>query len=168
QQEFVAWQPKAIAGISALAKSVPLETWKEYLTFHVIERWGGLLPRAFVDERFAFFGKTLSGTPRLRDRWKRAVSATDGALGEVVGKLYAERYFPPAEKARAEEMVRNLIAAFRKRIEALDWMAPATKEQAKAKLASLEVGVGYPDQWRDYSKLEVVRGDALGNAQRAS
>src|SRR5439155_1626469 len=140
----------------------------EVLTCHAVEHWGGFLPKAFVEERFAFFGKTLSGTPRLRDRWKRAVGATDGALGEVVGKLYVEKYFPASEKARAEEMVKNLIAAFRKRIDSLDWMAPATKEQARAKLASLKVGVGYPDKWRDYSKLDVVRGDALGNAQRAS
>jgi len=109
----------------------------------------------------------LSGTPELRVRWKRAVSATDDALGEAVGKIYVEKYFPPAEKARAEEMVRNLLGAFSKRIDALPWMAPATKAKAKAKLAVLKVGVGYPDKWRDYSGLQVIRGDALGNAQRA-
>src|SRR5262249_20995583 len=120
-----------------------------------------------VDEAFAFYGKSLLGIPNQRDRWKRAVEATDGALGEAVGKLYVERYFPASEKARAEQMVRNELAAFARRIDNLDWMTAATKAKAKAKLAVLKVGVGYPDRWRDYSALEVVRGDALGNAQRS-
>ena len=109
----------------------------------------------------------LSGTPQLRPRWKRAVDATSDALGEAVGKLYVERYFSPAEKARAEAMVRNLVATFATRIDHLDWMAPETRVKAKAKLATLKVFVGYPDKWRDYSGLEVVRGDAFGNATRA-
>jgi predicted metalloendopeptidase len=166
QTNFVVWQPGAATGISALVKEVPLETWKEYLAYHAIEHVGHFLPKAFVDARFAFYGTALSGTPMQRARWKRAVSATDAALGEVVGKLYVEKYFPPAEKARAEEMVKNIVAAFARRIDALPWMAPATKEKAKAKLAVLKVGVGYPDKWRDYSGLQVVRGDALGNLQR--
>jgi len=103
----------------------------------------------------------------LCERWKRAVDATSGALGEAVGKLYVTRYFPASEKARAEAMVANELAAFARRIDNLAWMAPATKAKAKAKLAALKVGVGYPDKWRDYGKLEVVRGDAYGNAQRA-
>jgi predicted metalloendopeptidase len=168
QDGFVVWQPGAVKGISALVRSQPLGLWKDYLAFHAFERVLDFLPKAFVDEGFAFHGKVLSGTLRLRDRWKRGVNATNAALGEVVGKLYVARYFPPAEKARAEEMVRNEVAAFARRIDALDWMAPQTKARAKAKLAVLKVGVGYPDQWRDYSALEVVRGDALGNAQRAS
>ncbi len=168
QDDFVVWQPGAVTGISALAQSQPLDTWKDYLAFHAVERASSLLPRAFVDEQFAFYGKVLSGTPKLRDRWKRGVNATDAALGEAVGKLYVEKYFPPSEKARAEEMVRNEVAAFALRIDRLDWMAPETKAKAKAKLAALRVGVGYPDKWRDYSALEVARGDALGNAERAS
>lgn len=168
QAQFVVWQPGAVTGISALVKSQPLATWKDYLVFHAIEHVAALLPKAFVDERFAFFGKVLTGTPKLRDRWKRAVDATDAALGEVVGKLYVARYFPPAAKAQVEEMVRNEIAAFSRRIDGLAWMAPQTKSKAKAKLVALKVGVGYPDAWRDYSALQVVRGDALGNAQRAS
>ncbi|MDP9250997.1 MAG: M13 family metallopeptidase, partial [Chloroflexota bacterium] len=104
---------------------------------------------------------------KQRDRWKRAVAATNDALGFAVGRLYAARYFSPAEKARAEAMVANLIAAFRDRIDHLDWMAPATKREAKAKLAVLKVGVGYPDTWPDYTGLEIVRGDAYGNAERA-
>ncbi|MFL5411702.1 MAG: M13 family metallopeptidase [Myxococcales bacterium] len=168
QSTFVVWQPSAVTGIAALISSQPVDVWKEYLTLRAIEHVGGLLPKAFVDERFAFYGTTLAGTPRLPERWKRAVAATDGALGEVVGKLYVARYFPPAEKARAEEMVHNVIAAFSRRIDALAWMAPETKAKAKAKLAVLKVGIGYPDKWRDYSGLTIVRGDAMGNALRAS
>jgi predicted metalloendopeptidase len=168
QEDFVAWQPKAITGIAALVGSEPLATWKDWLTWHAIARRSAFLPKAFVDEAFAFDGRILSGTPQLSDRWKRAVQVTDEALGEAIGKLYVARYFPPAEKARAEEMVRNEVAAFAQRIDKLDWMTPATKAKAKAKLAVLKVGVGYPDKWRDYSGLEVVRGDALGNDERAS
>jgi putative endopeptidase len=168
QETFVVWQPKALSGIAALVRSVPLATWKEYLAYHAIDERAGLLPKPLVDENFAFFGKVLTGTPQLRDRWKRAVAFTDHALGEAVGKLYVAKYFPPSEKARVEAMVKNLLAAFARRIDKLAWMAPATKAKAKAKLAALKVGVGYPDRWRDYSALEVVRGDALGNAERAS
>ncbi len=166
--ELVVWQPAAVTGISALVKSEPLEVWKDYLTVHLLNAHARYLPKGFVDQSFAFYGKTMLGTPQQRDRWKRAVRDTDGALGEVVGKLYVEKYFPPSEKARAEAMVKNVVAAFGKRIDALTWMAPKTKVEAKAKLTALRVGVGYPDKWRDYSGLEVVRGDALGNARRAA
>jgi putative endopeptidase len=167
QRDFVVWHPSAMTGLSALTASQPLQTWKDYLTVRALEHASPFLPKAFVEERFAFYGKTLAGTPALRDRWKRAVDATSAALGEAVGKLYVQRYFSPAEKARAEAMARNLIAAFGTRIDRLDWMAPGTKARAKAKLATLKVGVGYPDKWLDYSGLTVVAGDALGNAQRA-
>jgi predicted metalloendopeptidase len=168
QQEFVVWQPGAATGIAALVRAQPLATWKEYLAFHCVESASTFLSKAYVDEQFAFYGKVLSGTPKQRDRWKRAVDVTDAALGEAVGKLYVAKYFPPSEKARAEAMVKNEIAAFAGRIDRLDWMSPETKAKAKAKLAVLKVGVGYPDRWRDYSGLEVVAGDALGNARRAS
>src|SRR4029077_5364516 len=125
------------------------------------------LPRAFVQEHFAFHEHTLSGTPQLRPRWKRAVDETNAALGEAVGRLYVQRYFPPSEKARAEAMVQNLVTAFAARIDRLERMHPRTRQKAKAELRTLKVGVGYPDKWRDYSGLKVVRGDALGNAQRA-
>jgi predicted metalloendopeptidase len=167
QKDFIIWQPSAVTAISALVKSQPLDVWKDFLAFHVIERHAAFLPKAFVDEAFSFYGKTLSGTLEQRERWKRAVDQTDNALGEVVGKLYVEKYFPPSEKARAEQMVKNIIAAFGRRIDALDWMAPKTKVQAKAKLAALKVGVGYPNKWRDYSGLSVVRGDAYGNFDRS-
>jgi len=167
QPVFVVWQPSAVTGISALVAGQPLETWKDYLGFRAIEHASAFLPKAFVDESFAFYSRVLTGTPKQRDRWKRGVAATNAALGEAVGKLYVGRYFSPSEKARAEEMVRNLMAAFGRRIDKLSWMTPETKARAKAKLATLKVGVGYPDRWRDYSGLEVVRGDALGNAHRA-
>ncbi len=168
QKGFVIWQPTAFTGEAALAGSVPLDTWKDYLAFHYIDRNAGVLPKAFVDERFAFYGKTLSGTPQLTARWKRGVGAVNGALGEAVGKLYAAKYFPASSKAAVSAMVKNLLVAFDKRIDTLDWMAPATKKEAKAKLKSLKVGVGYPDHWRSYAGLSIVRGDAFGNAQRAA
>jgi predicted metalloendopeptidase len=147
--------------------SEPLDTWKDYLTFHAIQSRVAFLPDAFGRQSFAFFGPVLSGAQKQRDRWKRGVSATNGALGFAVGRLYAARYFPPAEKARAQAMVANLIAAFGERIDHLEWMAPATKKEAKAKLAVLKVGVGYPDTWPDYAGLDIVKGDAYGNAERA-
>jgi putative endopeptidase len=165
--EFVVWQPGAVAGISALAASEPLDVWKDYLVFRALEHTADVLPKAFVDEHFSFHGTTLNGTPRLRDRWMRAVDAVSEALGEAVGKLYVARYFPPEEKARAQAMVRNLMAAFERRIDNLAWMSPATKARAKAKLTVLKVGVGYPDKWTDYAGLEVRRDDAFGNRERA-
>ena len=167
QAEFVVWQPAAVTGLSALVASQPLETWKDYLALRAIERASPYLPKAFVDERFDFYGRTMNGTPRPRDRWKRGITVTNIALGDAVGRLYVARYFAPSEKARAEAMVRNLIAAFSRRIDQLAWMSPETKLKAKAKLAVLRIGVGYPDKWIDYSALEVRAGDALGNAQRA-
>ena len=167
QQDFIVWQPKAVAGISALVKSQPLDTWKDYLAYHALDRASPYLPKAFADESFDFHGHVLNGTPQQAERWKRAIDDTSGALGEAIGKLYADKHFTPETKARAEAMVKNILAAFGKRIDAVAWMSPETKAQAKAKLAGLKVGVGYPDAWRDYSALEVKRDDALGNAQRA-
>jgi len=167
QQEFVVWQPGAVTAMSALVAAEPLERWKDYLRFRLIDATSDYLPHAFAAERFEFHEHVLSGTPAIAVRWKRAVEETNAALGETVGKLYVARYFPPAEKVRAEAMVRNLVAAFAQRLDRLEWMAPATREKAKAKLAALKVGVGYPDKWRDYSGLEVIAGDAFGNAERA-
>jgi predicted metalloendopeptidase len=167
QPEFVVWQPQAVTGLAALVASEPLPVWKDYLAFHRLDHFSGVLPRAFDAERFHFYENILTGTPQPRERWKRAVISTNYAVGESVGRLYVGRYFPAREKKRAEEMVRNIIAAMGKRIDALAWMAPETKRMAKAKLASLKVGVGYPNRWRDYSGLKVVRGDALGNLDRA-
>jgi predicted metalloendopeptidase len=166
QPEIVVWHPGAVTGASALLASEPIETWKDYLAFHALDHFANVLPDAFGQERFAFHGTVLSGTPQRRDRAKRAVDSVNAALGEAVGRLYVERHFPPAAKARVQEMVANIQTAFGRRIDALSWMTPATRAKARAKLAVLKVGVGYPDRWRDYSGLEIVKGDALGNAQR--
>jgi putative endopeptidase len=161
------WHPSAVTGSAALAGTEPLDVWRDYLAFHAIQDRSAVLPARFVSRSFAFYGPVLSGAREQRARWKRAVTATNDALGFAVGKLYTERYFPPAEKQRARAMVANIIAAFRERIDRLDWMAPATRREAKAKLAVLEVGVGYPDAWPSYEGLDVVPGDAYGNAERA-
>ena len=164
---FIVWHPKAVTGLSALVAKEPLDAWKDWLAAHAIESAASYLPKAFVDEHFNFYGKALSGIPELRPRWQRGIDFTNFALGDAVGKMYVARYFPPATKAKAQAMVADLVKAFGKRIDALTWMSPETKEKAKQKLATLKVGVGYPDRWRDYSGLEIVKGDALGNARRA-
>ncbi len=167
QPEFVVWHPGAVKGIAALAGSASLDDWRSYLSFHALEHLARVLPKAAVDESFHFYGTVLQGTPELSARWKRAVTSTNLALGDAVGKLYVERYFPPQVKAQVTALVDALLKAFSERIDHLEWMAPATKAQAHAKLAALKVGVGYPDHWVDYSGLRVVRGDAYGNADRA-
>ena len=164
---IIVWHPAAFRGIAALVQSVPLDVWRDYLKFHELDRYARILPKAFADESFAFYGKTLSGTPQQQERWKRAVNATNGALGEPMGRMYVQRYFPATAKTQLQAMVTAIIAAFDRRLDALAWMSPKTKANAKAKLASLKVGIGYPDTWHDYSKLQIVRGDAIGNTQRA-
>ncbi|HEY4360993.1 MAG TPA: M13 family metallopeptidase [Bryobacteraceae bacterium] len=164
---FYVWHPKAFPGLSKLAATEPIEAWKDLLALHVIEETAPFLPKAFVDERFNFYGKTMSGIPQQRERWQRGMDFTSDALGEAVGKLYTQRYFPAETKTKAQTMVADLVAAFGKRIDALAWMSPETKAKAKAKLATLRVGVGYPDRWVDYSALEIRPGDAFGNEHRA-
>ncbi|MGA8271521.1 MAG: M13 family metallopeptidase [Candidatus Sulfotelmatobacter sp.] len=168
QANFIVWQPEAFTGESALVASSSLDSWKDWLAFHVIEAYAGVLPRALAEERFAFFGKALFGTPEQRPRWQRGVVVVNGLLGDAVGKIYAERYFSPEAKAEAQAMVANLIAAFRKRIEALSWMAPATKAEAEDKLSTVYVGIGYPETWHDYSSYEIKAGDIFGNIWRGS
>jgi putative endopeptidase len=164
--QLIVWHPSAIAGLAKLVKSEPLEVWKDWLLLHAIDRASPYLSKAFVDENFDFFARTLLGVPELRERWKRAIDATNDALPDAVGKLYVERHFPPEAKAKAEAMVKNIVAAFGVRIDRVSWMAETTKKRAKEKLATLYVGVGYPETWRDYASLEIVPGDALGNAER--
>ena len=148
--------------------SEPLETWKDYLTFHALEHSAAVLPEAFGEERFAFHGTVLAGTPQRRDRWKRAVDATSDALGDAVGQLYVEKYFPPAAKARVEAMVRNMHGRLRPphRRPRLDGARDQGQGQGQAGRAEGRASA-IPDKWRDYSGLEIVRGDAFGNAQRA-
>ena len=168
-QEIVdPWHPAATTGLSALVASEPLSTWKDWLSFHAIDRRSGALPQPFVEEGFAFHGKVLSGTPQLSERWKRGVGATNAVLGDAVGQLYVQRHFPPESKAQVQAMVKAIIEAFRVRVDQLDWMAPATKAQAKEKLNTLYVGVGYPEHWTDYGALKIDRGDLFGNLERSS
>jgi putative endopeptidase len=168
QASFIVWQPTAFIGESALVASTALETWKDWLAFHLIEAYAGVLPKALADERFAFFGKTLSGTPAQRPRWQRGVATVDGLLGDAVGQIYSQRYFSPEAKAQVQALVANIIAAFRQRIDALPWMDPATKTEAQAKLTTLYVGIGYTETWRDYSAYEVKADDLFGNIWRGS
>jgi putative endopeptidase len=167
QQEFVVWQPSALTGTSALVGSEDIDVWKDYLRFHLIEHYASVLPKAVAAEHFAFYGVILSGAKQMPERSEDAITATNAALGQAVGQLYTQRYFPPEAKAKAQAMAADLIAAYRARIPNLTWMSPHTKEKALAKLATLRIGVGYPDTWIDYSTLEVVRGDAFGNMRRA-
>ena len=167
QPEFVVWQPSAVAGTSALVPSEEIAVWKDYLKFHLIEHYASVLPKAFDAEDFAFYGTIISGEQKMADRSDLGIVATNAALGQAVGQLYTQRYFPPEAKAKAQAMVADLIAAYRARISNLAWMSPQTKEKALAKLAALRIGLGYPDKWIDYSTLDVARGDAFGNMRRA-
>src|SRR5262249_48324456 len=130
QTHFMVWQPTAFAGESALVASEPLDTWKDWMAFHLIENYAAVLPKQFADERFSFFGTTLSGIAQPRPRWQRAVSVVNGNLPDAVGKMYAKRYFPPEAKAEVQAMVTNIISAFRARLEGITWMADSTKKEA--------------------------------------
>ncbi len=167
QRDFIAWQPDAITKLSALVASEPLQSWQDWLAFHTINQVTSVLPKAIDDASFGFYGRTLTGTPAQQPREKRGIAAVNGALGEAVGKIYAQRYFPASSKTEIQAMVKNIVGAFDRRIAALDWMAPATKKEARRKLAVLKVGVGYPDHWWNYPKFEVRADDPVGNAQRA-
>jgi len=167
QKQIVAWQPRAITGLATLVASEPLDTWKAYLAFHTINHSAGMLPKAFADASFEFYGHTLQGTPKQRDRWKRAIGAVNNDLGDAVGQIYVKKYFPASSKAQVQQMVSNILAAFADRVDALDWMTPATKQKAKAKIATVRVGVGYPETWRNYADLEIRPDDAVGNHLRA-
>lgn len=167
QAQIDVWQPSAATGLSALTASEPLQAWKDLLVFHTLNHGADLLPKAYADLSFDFYGRTLQGTPEQQPRWKRAVGATSDDLGDAVGQLYVKHYFPAASKAEVEQLVQNLIAAFNDRIDTLGWMTPATRQKAKAKLATLRVGVGYPSSWRNYGALEIRADDPLGNQLRA-
>ena len=168
QQQLIVAQPSALTGAARLVGSEPISTWKDYLTFRTVASAAPYLSKAFVDENFAFNGKVLSGTPQLRERWKRGSDLVGSGLGEAVGQLYVARYFPPEAKAKADELVRNLIKAMDVRLQNLAWMAPETRAKARAKLAGFTPKIGYPDKWRDYSGLEIKRDDLLGNVARAN
>jgi predicted metalloendopeptidase len=161
-------QPDYLEALDRQLQEVPLAVWKQYLTFKVLDGYASNLNRAFADARFAFRGRVLQGLEEEGARWKRGVAVTEGALGEVLGRLYVERNFKPESRARMQQLVGNLLSAFRKGIDELEWMSPETKAEAQQKLAKFTVKIGYPDKWRDYSALVVKAGDLVGNEMRAS
>jgi putative endopeptidase len=167
QERIVAWHPEPIRGLSALVASEPLEVWKAWLAFHTASQMASVLPQAYDDLRFSFYGRTLSGQQQQRPRERRAITATSNALVDAVGQLYVERHFPASAKADVETMVSNIVDAFDRRLTGLTWMAPETLREARRKVETVTVGIGYPDRWRDYSALEVRPGDAFGNQWRA-
>ena len=155
--------------MNALLASTSLETIKTYLRWQLINATPSyVLPKAFDDEHFDFYGRKLRGQPEQRARWKRCVQATDAGLGEAIGQVYVAQEFPPANKQATLQMVQDIEAAMNQDIDTLDWMSPATKVRAKEKLHAVADKIGYPDHWRDYSKLTIVREDAYGNAMRAT
>lgn len=160
-------QPSYLKELAKIIDATPIETFKVYVKWHLLNSASSQLPQAFDDEHFAFFGTVLQGVPQQEERWKRAVRLADTNMGESLGKLYVAKHFPPEYKARMEKLVKNLLLAYKQSITTLDWMSPATKKEAQAKLASFMPKIGYPKKWRDYSALEIIKGDALGNFRRA-
>ena len=167
QARFIVWQPGAVTGAAALVAGEPLAAWQDWLVFHAINKVAAVLPSAFQAANFGFYGTTMSGTKAQRPRDRRAIAATNAALGDAVGKLYVQRYFAAASKRDIQAMVANILKAFDTRVAGLDWMAPATKAEARRKIQTMQVGIGYPDHWLDYTPLEIRADDPVGNMQRA-
>jgi putative endopeptidase len=161
-------QPSYFVGLDKLMTTTPLPVWKAYFKWHVLSAAAPYLSKDFVDEHFAFTGTVLSGIPENRARWKRGITLLDAAMGEALGKRYVEKYFPPQNKARMEALVRNLLDAYRRDIDTLDWMSPDTKKGAQAKLAKIVTKIGYPATWRDYGALLIAKHDLWGNVVRAN
>ncbi|MFC3111373.1 M13 family metallopeptidase [Undibacterium arcticum] len=161
-------QPSYFTGFNKVLKNTSLATWKAYFEWHLVSAYAAALSKPFVDQNFAFYSTALRGVPENRPRWKRGVGLVQGSLGEVVGKLYVEKHFPAERKARMEALVQNLLAAYRQSIDTLDWMSPQTKQEAQTKLAKFTPKIGYPNKWRDYSSLQIVKGDLVGNMMRAT
>ena len=160
-------QPTYLKSFMQVANNTSIDTWKAYLSMHLVDSYGSYLNKAFVDERFDFYGKTLSGVKEMEPRWKRGVGAVERSQGESLGKLYVAEYFPADRKARMEALVKNLLAAYKQSIDKLDWMSPETKKEAQAKLAKFTPKIGYPNKWKDYSALTVSRDDLVGNVMRS-
>jgi putative endopeptidase len=165
--EVVVRQPTYFTALGRALVEVPLEDWKTWLSWRVVHSAASLLSKPFVEENFAFYGRTLTGAPQLRERWKRGVSMVEGALGEAVGKLYVERHFSPEAKSRMVELVANLVEAYRQSIGTLEWMSEETRVRALDKLDRFTPKIAYPDTWRDYSALRIEPGDLVGNVRRA-
>jgi putative endopeptidase len=164
--DVIVRQPDYMTAVDKLIASVPVETWKEYLKFGLISEYAEGLSSPFANSDFEFRGKVLAGRQQQSERWKRAVNDVEQALGEPVGRLYIEKHFKPEAKARMDALIKNLLAAFNVMIDELEWMSPETKVQAKAKLAKYRLKIAYPDQWRDFSALEIKPGDHIGNEIR--
>ena len=167
QQSFIAWHPEPTRKLSALVASEPIDAWKDLLKLHIVAAYGNVLPKRFDDLNLAFYNQQLAGQEQARPRDKRALAATSNALGDAVGKLYTDKYFPARAKSDIGAMVDNIKAAFDKRLVDLQWMSPKTKTEARRKLQTLIVGVGYPETRRDYGNFQVDRADAFGNSWRA-
>jgi putative endopeptidase len=165
---IVVAQPSAFKGISSLIASTPLPVLRDQMLVRSLDAYASFLPKKFDQEHFAFYGTVLSGTPEQEPRWRRAVDFTVDTMGDDVSRLYVAKYFPPETKAAADKLVHNLIAAMDRRIDKLDWMSPATKAKAHAKLAAFTPQIGYPTKWRDMSGLVIHRDDLLGNAMRSA
>ncbi|HET9811305.1 MAG TPA: M13-type metalloendopeptidase [Sphingomicrobium sp.] len=166
--EVLVAQPSAFTGEAAAIAKAPLSVLKDQLLVRSIDSYASYLPKAIDDERFSFYGTVLSGVPQQEPRWRRGVNFTVGVLGDDVSQLYVQRYFPPETKAAADKLVQNIIGAMGRRIDALEWMTPATKAKAHQKLAAFTPKIGYPSQWRDMSGLAIQADDLLGNAMRAN
>jgi putative endopeptidase len=161
-------EPDFFKGVDAALASVSMDDWKTYLRWHLIHNAAGALSQDFQDEDFDFYGRALTGAKQLQPRWQRCVASSDAALGEALGQFFVEQQFPPAAKAAATEMVKNVIAALRDDLHTLDWMSPETRQKALAKLNAIRIKVGYPNTWRDYSKFQVDRGPYVENLTRGS
>ena len=161
-------QPSYLTGFGKVVEATPLATWKAYFKWHLISHYAPYLSKSFVDDSFAFNSTVLRGVPANEEAWKRGVRLVEGSLGEALGKRYVEKHFPPENKVRMEKLVANLIAAFRESIDGLDWMSPATKKEAQAKLATMNPKIGYTTKWRDYSAIAIATDDLIGNLQRVS
>src|SRR5471030_2180406 len=161
-------QPSYLGGFNAALEKTDLATWKSYFEWQLLRRASPYLSKDFADANFDFYSTVLTGVAVKPPRWKSAVSLVEGSLGEVLGKLYVGQHFPPERKARMEELVKNLLASYKASVDTLDWMSPETKQQAQAKLAKFTPKIGYPNKWRDYSSLAIVKSDLVGNAMRAS
>jgi predicted metalloendopeptidase len=160
-------QPSYFQALPGLLSEVPLETWQDYLRVRVVDDHAPLLSREFVERHFEFNGKTLTGMQALPPRWKRGLLQLEFVMGELLGKAYVERHFPPEAKQRMDQLVANLLDAFGRSIDELEWMGPATRKEAHLKRDSITVKIGYPDKWKEYPGLEVNRGDLVGNVFRA-
>ncbi len=161
-------EPSYLAGFAQALAEVPLDHWKAWLRWHLVHSTAALLSDRFVQENFDFYGRTLTGAPELRARWKRGVGVVEAALAEALGKLYVAEHFPPEAKAQMLSLVANLIEAYRQSITGLAWMTDETRARALEKLEQFTPKVGYPDTWRDYADLEIKPGDVVGNLRRAA